>query len=491
MIPADRAQLGQYIRDSTIGEVADLRGLETNETVPDLRTRNAHLFTPELIRQELKLARESNDPVEREAAKRRAWIRAGVMLQQRAAIDSRHRELFREIDRLKYQLSITDNAMSRRDLSEDLRRVTDDALPVLMDTWHVRWRSIAELEKQSDYESFYAFTKNIDSVMLVESARMLLSNTETSYFDSLSRYCEDAGIVVDDLCTTDVPRLINGQRWTECFPAAALESTLRSVSAKFFSPLDALPGLEMDLDHRPRKSSRAFAAAINAPHSLVLGINPVGGWRDFEAALHELGHIHHFALTDASLPWELRNVVDDAVGEAHAYLIARLIRTPSALMAFMNVPRREAMEFADYARFVELYMVRRYAARVIFEIDFHAAHADHKRQAIEQAAVAYREATGVSTTGGQLLAELDTGLYALQYFNAWLLCGSLTAYFKSQWGHSWWENHSAVEVLRRMWREASATDSERLLTEAGVISNNFNDMAVGLITDLDMRREAG
>src|SRR5205085_9079739 len=147
----------------------------------------------------------------------------------------------------------------------------------------------------------------------------------------------------------------------------ALEATLSDLGID----LRSQENVELDLEERPKKSPRAFCAPIEIPDRVVLVIQPIGGPDDWRALFHEAGHTEHFANTSPSLAMEEKRLGDNAVTEGWAALLQHLTEEPGWLNRRLDFPRAD--QFAAEGAAGMLYMVRRYCAKIIYEIEFPAA----------------------------------------------------------------------------------------------------------------------
>ena len=104
----------------------------------------------------------------------------------------------------------------------------------------------------------------------------------------------------------------------------------------------------------------------------MLVIQPIGGQDDWEALFHEAGHTEHYAHTSADLPMEAKRLGDMAVTEGWAMLIAAS-RHRAGLAE--PPPRRAARRptLAHDGAVSLLYFVRRYSAKLLYEIEFFQA----------------------------------------------------------------------------------------------------------------------
>ena len=124
-------------------------------------------------------------------------------------------------------------------------------------------------------------------------------------------------------------------------------------------------------------SSRAFCATPGVPGEIYLVISPTGGRDDYEALFHEGGHVEHYAHVDPALPIEHRRLGDNSVTESFAFLLEHLTADPEWLGAALGA--EDPGPVMRQARAVKLVMLRRYAAKIAYELDLHGAEPDPER----------------------------------------------------------------------------------------------------------------
>src|SRR5206468_1713949 len=147
----------------------------------------------------------------------------------------------------------------------------------------------------------------------------------------------------------------------------ALEATLTDLGVDLRSQTN----VHLDLESRPSKTPRAFCAPIEVPGKVMLVIQPIGGKDDWEALFHEAGHTEHYAHVSESLPLEARRLGDMAVSEGWAMLMEHLVTEPAWLNRRLDVPR--PADLAHGGAVSLLYFVRRYSAKLLYEIEFFQA----------------------------------------------------------------------------------------------------------------------
>ena len=100
-------------------------------------------------------------------------------------------------------------------------------------------------------------------------------------------------------------------------------------------------------------------------------MRPHGGQTDYQTLLHELGHALHFAYTRADYPFEYRWVGDNSVTESYAMLFDHLMQHPRWLLRYTGLGKRELPPFLRAAALEELQFLRRYCAKLIYEVQLY------------------------------------------------------------------------------------------------------------------------
>ena len=121
----------------------------------------------------------------------------------------------------------------------------------------------------------------------------------------------------------------------------------------------------------PASRRAPSASRCSVPQDVRLVVPPIGGRDDFTALLHEGGHVEHYAHVDPTLAFEYRHLGDNAITEAFAFLFDHLVEDPEWLRARLGVQDADGT-LAAHARATRLIYLRRYAAKLPYELDVHA-----------------------------------------------------------------------------------------------------------------------
>jgi hypothetical protein len=197
----------------------------------------------------------------------------------------------------------------------------------------------------------------------------LLSRTHDRHGEEMEARLHAAGIPRTQATTADWALLRRAHQFDHLFPKEQLLPALRRTLAGLGMDLDSQEYLHVDVEDRPLKSPRAFCAPVRVPQEVWLVTRPHGGHDDYDAALHEAGHALHYTHVNPDLPLAYRHLGDNSVTEAYAFLFGNLEKNPVWLREVMGAA--EVEDYLALLRFASTYMLRRYAAKLHFELELH------------------------------------------------------------------------------------------------------------------------
>jgi hypothetical protein len=312
-----------------------------------------------------------------------------------------------------------------------------------------------------DYANLYReFGLPLDD--LAAQCRAFLSDTESLWEEAGDRFFRSRlGLGLGEVERWDIGRAFRGAGWDAAFPADAMMPSLEATLGELGIDIHSQPNVEIDLEDRPNKDPRAFCATIEVPGRVVLVIKPQGGPDDWNALFHEAGHTEHFAHTSASLAFEERRLGDNAVTEGWAMLLEHLTFEPAWLDQRLDFaePHRFAAEGATQL----LWIVRRYCAKLLYELEFHSAEevTAMRSRYVELLA----DATKVEPASADYLGDIDAGFYASEYLRAWAFEAQLRGYLREKFGNAWFSKRDAGALLRELWAEGQKPTADELLQD--------------------------
>lgn len=238
--------------------------------------------------------------------------------------------------------------------------------------------------------------------------------------------------------------------------------------------------IRLDLDDRPQKSPRACVIASDAPNVVHLITRAQGGLHDYQAFLHEAGHALHYAGCDPDLPYTFRNLSrDHALTEIYSFILEAISREPGWHAEYFDLLDEEAATNAEATTFLEALLYRRYAAKLLFELEFWG-----RFQEDGGTPAGYSErlgdATGVRYRSDGHLADMDAGFYSADYLRAWIRSAQLREHLSREIGEDWWRSPETGDRLRALFNEGTRPSSEEIAARIG-----FDPLDVGpLVSEL-------
>jgi hypothetical protein len=317
----------------------------------------------------------------------------------------------------------------------------------------------------ADYAALAGESSGLDVDVVAAGASEFLTESETLYFAALRRYLALIEIEGGDATAADLAYLLRGIGWDPYFEPGRLTGTLSSVTAGLGIDLARQKGITLDLEPRPAKAPRALIAPVKVPGDVRLVIQPGGGYDDYAAALHELGHLEHYAHVGARLAPADRYVGDASVTEGWAFLFQYLLAEPDWLAGQLRMPAEVITGWLDFGAFRKLYFLRRLAAKLLYELRLHRG-GDWAVHRAEYAGL-LGLLTGVITPDTAYLADVDDNLYAARYLRAWQFEATVAEALRDRYGQAWWTSADAGAFLRDTWRGGLGRSAEDVVASLG------------------------
>ena len=439
--------------------------------------RYGDAFTPEAVRMVLDAARGASDDAER---------RRLTALAQAVAEVCMDRELAALGDELataeaRATVEIDGETVAYHSSAVMLQNEPDRARRVRID--EARMAAVAELNPLRErllrrhheliaslgfdsYTDFYATLKGIDLRALGEVMRAFLERTRDLYRESVAPWFEQViGVPFADAERHDAGVLFRMRDRDSWFVQDTMVDLLKQTLLGLGVALDDQPNVHLDTEERPAKSPRAFCAPVKVPGEVYLVIRPTGGYQDYRALFHEAGHTEHFAHTEAQRPMEERILGDNSVTEAFAFTMEHLLLDERFVRDAVTADDAEVREFTRRAHIYYLYMLRRYAAKLTYELELHAS-LDRLHDMPARYAEWLTQHLGFRYRGEPYLDDVDGGYYVAQYLRAWMLEAQLRERWRTEHGERWWR--SAGAEMRALWSLGQALPAHLLATELGM-----------------------
>lgn len=374
---------------------------------------------------------------------------------------------FRE---LRQRIANEPDRAKRERLELARNEVTEERLvPIYLEGFARTQQGVSDLGGASYLDLYRRFGLELDA--LAVQCRALLADTEELFETTADKlFRKAAGVGLAEARRWDVSRVLRATGWDAGFPAERMLPALEATLSGLGIDLGTQTNVHLDLEDRKQKSPRAFCSPIEIPGKVMLVIKPMGGFDDWRALFHEAGHTEHFAHTSAGLAVEQRRLGDNAVTEGWAALLEHLTSEPAWLNRRLDFSDPPGLA-ADAAVHL-LWIARRYSAKLLYELEFHAA-AD-----VTQMRSRYVELLGealkVEPSPTDYLADIDSGFYVSSYLRSWAFEAQLRDHLRERFGETWFARREAGSLLRELWSLGQSLTAEELLKD---VTGSTLDMA--------------
>jgi hypothetical protein len=366
-----------------------------------------------------------------------------------------------------------------------------DATVAFNDIRAARFESLHESALSLGFDSYsalYTETTGTDLNALAARTDDFLVRTESPYRSALRRAAarDLAGVPLDELQYSDYSFFQRMSRLDQFFPAKDLVPTYRAAMGGLGIRVEQQKNIHLDAEVRPTKNPRAACFRINAPDDVRLLLAPVGGVFDYTVLFHEAGHAQHFG-------WSSREMVrrypeflyppDHATTEGYAFLLNYLFLDPLWLREYLpDVGAERVRDIQASLALLTLHNVRRYCARLRYELMLHESPTVRSEQLAHLYAQLQTEATGFKRSPQLYLWDVDDGFYAAAYLRAWTFEVGLREHLRTRHGKRWWASRRAGDELIDLWNTSSRYTVEELAKLVGFGELSFELLAESLIS---------
>jgi hypothetical protein len=142
-------------------------------------------------------------------------------------------------------------------------------------------------------------------------------------------------------------------------------------------------------------------------------------------------------------------------------LMEHLVQDAAWLNRRLDVPR--PADIVTEGATSLLYLVRRYCAKLLYEIDLHQA--DDPVPLRNRYVELLEDALKIRPSDTDYLGDVDDGFYVTEYVRAWAFEAQLRRFFREKFGSTWFARREAGSLLRELWSEGQRLTADELLKE--------------------------
>lgn len=313
------------------------------------------------------------------------------------------------------------------------------------------------------YNDTFEALSGVELAPLAEQCDAFLRDTQAMWEEVQPEFVRRAlGIDPADATRADALTLLRAREFDGGFPAGGMQRAILGQVREMGIAPDANGRIRLDTEDREGKRSRAFCSPVRVPDEVYLVLRPFGGQTDYRTFLHELGHALHFAYVRPDLPFEHRWLGDNSITEGYAMLMDHLMRDAGWLRRYTQLAAGELEAFLRSSAFEELHFLRRYCAKLRYEIELHGEAAAPKELPAQYAEI-LGDATGFRYQEADAFVDVDPRFYAVRYLRAWQLQAVITETLIERYDEDWYRNPRAGPwIVNAMFSEGQGELADEL-----------------------------
>lgn len=307
-----------------------------------------------------------------------------------------------------------------------------------------RERDITEdLALADGYNATFELLSGIDLGALRAECEAFLRETQGIWDEVLPEFLKTRlGMKLGEVTRADALALFRAKEFDSGFPTASMEPSIRKQVREMGIDPSAGGRIIFDTGEREGKRSRAFCAPVRVPNEVYLVMRPHGGQTDWNTFLHELGHALHFAYMRPDLPYEYRWLGDNSITEGYAMLFDHLMQDQGWLKRNTELGAANLRTFRRAVGFEELHFLRRYAAKLGYEIELYGSGVSWDALP-DLYTDRLTTATSFQYDPADAFVDVDPRFYAARYLRAWQLQALITETLVEKFDTDWWRNPRA------------------------------------------------
>jgi hypothetical protein len=359
-------------------------------------------------------------------------------------------------------------ALMANEPSQSRRAALYMAADPVLDSLNVLLLQVQDTDRRSAHDLGYGSyaemaeqVKGFPLAAVKANAERVLAETEVQYTALLREILgKELRLTPERFYRHDTAPLFRSRNFDRYFTEAALLPTLRSTYGNLGIAIDSVSALSIDTTRLATKNPRAVCFTIDVPSDIRLSIKPIGGLDDYKGLFHEMGHALHYAHTKEHA-FEFKYLGEYTVTETYAFLSEYILENQAWLRMRSGMPTPVLKDYVRLSAFQRLYMIRRYAAKVLYELELRSdgpAPADSYARMMSQAI----GTTILPSDGKRYLTDVDAMFYSATYFRAWFLEGQLEAALAGEFGVNWFENRAAGTFLKSLWARGDRVNGDEL-----------------------------
>ena len=354
----------------------------------------------------------------------------------------------------------TEDRPTRRAYARLRAETLADVLPLQLDRLN-RWRTATADLGFGDHRIALQRLTGLSLSAVEAESRRFLAETSATYEAHLAKYlAEHLGLSAVDAESHDAEWL-NRQSWNDGLgDEAGVLQTLGEVLRKIGLPLEAEGRIDLAVEAFPSPGMRPGCQAVRVPDEVLVLVTPTNSVPGLRTLMREIGRGLHWAYTSGHLPFEFRALGDTSVLDAHATLFGGLGRSPRWAQRAIGLGGEELAHYVSFSAFLEMYALRRMAARLIFDIEL--SESDRPGAMGPRWAELMDEATGFAHDPRAFLSRLGQRFGVARRLRGRMLAAQLARHLEVRFDEDWFRNPECGAFLRDWLAQGLTHDADVL-----------------------------
>jgi hypothetical protein len=372
------------------------------------------------------------------------------------------------------------NPTKRHDLAARRAEIIKDIQDLRAERWEKLHASAQDFGAEN-YLTLYTELREVAYEPLATQFQSFLSQTESRYVGALSPLLSrEANVTLDDATSADLAYFQQLTRFKIFFPAWQIPHAYRETCSGLGIFTYQQKNISIDDQPRPQKSTRFFHFPIRVPDEIQVICTLTDGARSCASFLRETAHAQQYAWTSRNLYPEFQFSGDGAVREVFALLFEGLLQ--EELWLSDSLKYDESREFRHALAVQKLLRLRRYAAKLNYEIELHAG------KLASTAGSRYSElltdAVRVRCDESDHLRDVEDGFTCANYLRAATFEAQLREQLKTKYGSRWWTSRKAGDYLIDLWNTGGRYKCEELAKMIDLGELSFDWLAEECLVNL-------
>jgi len=462
-------------------------GLKTEMNISAIYEKYGHLFTKPLILEVKERRKRASGEEERKLRYLQQFFVSGYLemvvkeLSDEAETMESKEKIKVDSEEIPFRLAAVKIAnepdrTKRSKIFQARNKVIGKINPVLKERMQKLHDTSIELGYKN-YMTLFENVKKIDFLSLEKIMHSFIDKTESLYTTLMDKALKDkVGVRLEDAERHDIAYFFRAKEYDNYFKEEKAVETLKKALVNMGIRLDKQKNIAIDTEERPSKSPRAFCSGIKVPDEIKLVIMPQGGHDDYAALFHEAGHAEHYGSVNADLGMEYKRLGDSSVTETYAFLLEYLLASENWLK--QHTPMKNVRKYLDFLHLYKLFFVRRYGAKLPYEIKLHTSETLEGMDKVYEATLG--KVLKFKNGRSHYLVDHDDGFYCAQYLQAWIFEEQLRAVLKKKFGEEWFNSAEAGRFLTELWADGQKYDVVELAKMIGYSGLDINPLLTSI-----------